>query len=243
MQACANDPQVAFHAVHLLALMASDTATLRWAQLGFGRTSSTTRAQSTPRNLMGFKDGTDNIRSEEEADMRDFVWVQPADGPSWMVGGTYLIARRIRILFDVWDTTTLEDQERTIGRVKLTGAPLGTTSEYDPVDLAATASDGALVIPANAHIRLANPINNHGTRILRRGYSYSEAPEPGSGQIDAGLFFLAFQRSPERQFVPLQRRLAESDALNHHTVHTSSAIFACPPGAQEEQFVGEGLFS
>ncbi len=243
VQACANDPQVAFHAVHLLALMASDTATLRWAQLGFGRTSSTTRAQSTPRNLMGFKDGTDNIRSEEEADMRDFVWVQPADGPSWMVGGTYLIARRIRILFDVWDTTTLEDQERTIGRVKLTGAPLGTTSEYDPVDLAATASDGALVIPANAHIRLANPINNHGTRILRRGYSYSEAPEPGSGQIDAGLFFLAFQRSPERQFVPLQRRLAESDALNHHTVHTSSAIFACPPGAQEEQFVGEGLFS
>jgi deferrochelatase/peroxidase EfeB len=243
VQACANDPQVAFHAVHVLSRIASSAATLRWTQQGFGRTSSTSRLQQTPRNLMGFKDGTDNIRAEETDAMRDFVWVRLGDQPGWMAGGTYLIARRIRILFDVWDTTTMEDQQRTIGRNKQTGAPLGSQSEYDPVDLQATGAGGELLIPANAHIRLANPHENSGQRILRRGYSYSESVEPGSGEIDAGLFFIAFQRSPARQFIPLQRRLAASDALNRHTLHTSSAIFACPPGVRPGGFVGEGLFS
>jgi deferrochelatase/peroxidase EfeB len=243
VQACADDPQVAFHAIHVLSRIASNAATLRYTQQGFGRTSSTSRSQGTPRNLMGFKDGTDDIRAEETSAMNNFVWVQPGDGPGWMTGGTYLIARRIKILFDVWDTTTLEDQQRVIGREKLTGAPLGSQSEYDPVDLQATGPNGELLIPADAHIRLANPQNNNGQRILRRGYSYSEAVEPGSGEIDAGLFFIAFQRSPSRQFIPLQGRLAASDALNRHTLHTSSAIFACPPGAQPDGFVGDALFS
>ena len=243
VQACASDPQVAFHAVHLFERVASSAATLRWSQLGFGRTSSTSRTQVTPRNLMGFKDGTENIRAEDTQAMNDYVWVQPTDGPSWLAGGSYLIARRIRILFDVWDNTSLEGQQRTIGRAKLSGAPLGASSEYDPVNLNATTSDGELQIPADAHIRLASPESNDGQRILRRGYSYSDGTEPATGEIDAGLFFIAYQRSPARQFIPLQRRLAASDALNHHTLHTSSSIFACPPGTRAGEFIGETLLS
>ena len=243
VQACADNPQVAFHAVHLFSRIASSAASLRWSQLGFGRTSSTGQAQTTPRNLMGFKDGTDNIRAEDTTAMNDYVWVAPGEGPSWMTGGTYLIARRIKILFDVWDATSLEGQQHTIGRYKLTGAPLGGHDEYDPVELSATAPDGELLIPADAHIRLANPHNNSGERILRRGYSYSEPTEPGTGAIDAGLFFIAFQRSPQRQFIPLQRRLAANDALNRHTLHTSSSIFACPGGASPGGFVGDRLFA
>jgi len=242
VQACADDPQVAFHAIHVLARAASGAATLRWTQQGFGRTSSTSRSQPTPRNLMGFKDGTDNIRAEDGEAMDEFVWVPPSDGPGWMAGGSYLIARRIQILFDVWDGTSLEGQEDAIGRRKLSGAPLGGEDEYDPVDLEAR-KGGAPVIPADAHIRLASPDYNDGQRILRRGYSYSEPSEAGSGQIDAGLFFVCFQRDPERQFVPIQRRLAASDALNHHTLHTAGAIFACPPGTGPGGFVGEGLFA
>jgi deferrochelatase/peroxidase EfeB len=241
VQACAEDPQVVFHAVHLLARVASSAAVLRWSQIGFGRTSSTSTSQKTPRNLMGFKDGTANIRAEEEDAMNRFVWVKRGDGPAWMAGGTYLIVRRIRMLFDVWDTTTLEGQERVFGRYKVSGAPLGAAGEFDPIDLHAT-RNGEPVIPASAHIRLASPQYNAGQRILRRGYSYSEATEAGTGEIDAGLFFIAFQRSPSRQFVPIQRRLAAEDALNHTTVHTSSAIFACPPGVTPGGFIGEGLF-
>jgi deferrochelatase/peroxidase EfeB len=242
IQACAEDPQVAFHVIHVLARLASGAATLRWTQQGFGRTSSTSSSQPTPRNLMGFKDGTENIRAEEDDAMDEFVWVQPSDGPGWMAGGSYLIARRIQILFDVWDGTSLEGQERVIGRRKLSGAPLGGRDEYDPVDLDAKKA-GEPVIPADAHIRLASPGENDRQRILRRGYSYSEPTEPGSGQIDAGLFFICFQRDPERQFIPIQRRLAASDALNHHTLHTASAMFACPPGTKPGGFIGEGLFA
>ena len=242
IQACADDAQVAFHAIHVLTRLAEGVATLRWGQQGFGRTSSTSSAQPTPRNLMGFKDGTANIRSEDQAAMERFVWVAGGDGPDWMTGGTYLVARKIRIIFDVWDAASLEEQERTIGRTKSSGAPLGERHENDPLDLAAR-KDGAPVIPVDAHVRVASPEGNHGQRILRRGYSYSEAPEPGSGQLDAGLFFICFQRDPTRQFVPIQRRLASSDALNRHTLHTASALFACPPGAKKNGFIGEGLFA
>ena len=191
---------------------------------------------------MGFKDGTANIRAEEAGAMNQFVWVQDGDGPAWMTGGSYLVLRRIKILFDVWDGTSLEGQQRTIGRYKGSGAPLGARGEYDPLDLTVM-QGGELAIPQDAHVRVASPQENGGQRILRRGYSYTEAIEPGSGQIDAGLFFIAFQRDPERQFIPIQQRLAVNDALNHHTLHTASAIFACPPGATTGGFVGEGLFS
>ncbi|HWM55848.1 MAG TPA: iron uptake transporter deferrochelatase/peroxidase subunit [Solirubrobacterales bacterium] len=242
VQACADDPQVAFHAVHVLTRIASGAATLRWMQEGFGRTSSTSNSQPTPRNLMGFKDGTNSIRGEDGEAMEKHVWVQPGDGPAWMEGGSYLVARRIKILLDVWDATSLEGQERSIGREKVSGAPIGGTNEFDPVDLNARRG-GEPAIPVDAHIRLSSPESNDGKRILRRGYSFSESPEPGSGQIDAGLFFISFQRDPQRQFVPIQRRLAESDALNRHVQHTASAVFACPPGIRPGGFVGEGLFA
>jgi deferrochelatase/peroxidase EfeB len=241
IQACADDPQVAFHAIHMLSRLANGTAVLRWTQLGFGRTSSTSQKQSTPRNLMGFKDGTDNIRAEDDRAMEEYVWGQAGDGPGWMTGGTYLIARRIKILFDVWDATSLEGQQRVIGRHKISGAPLGGRREYDPVELQAV-SGGQPVIPSDAHIRLASHTSNGGARILRRGYSFSEAPEPGSGAMEAGLFFIGFQRDP-RQFITIQNRLAAGDALNRHTLHTSSSIFSCPPGVQPGGFIGEGLFA
>jgi deferrochelatase/peroxidase EfeB len=158
-------------------------AVLRWMQLGFGRTSSTSRSQSTPRNLMGFKDGTANLRAQETRAMDRYVWVQSASGPRWMVGGSYLIARRIKILFDVWDATSLEGQ-RVIGRQKLSGAPLGDDREYAPIDLNAVRG-GEPVIPADAHVRLASPQYNGQQRILRRGYSYSEGTEAGTGTLEA----------------------------------------------------------
>ncbi|HEX5224126.1 MAG TPA: Dyp-type peroxidase, partial [Solirubrobacteraceae bacterium] len=204
VQACANDPQVAFHAVHVLRRIAAGAARLRWSQLGFGRTSATSRNQETLRNLTGFKDGTDNIHGEDAARMDRFVWVGAAEGPPWMVGGSYLVARRISILFDSWDATSLHEQERTIGRHKHSGAPLGREAEYDPLDLHAREADGSPTIPNDAHVRIASPESNEGQRILRRGYSYSEATGDDGGELDAGLFFIAFQRSVERQFVPLQ---------------------------------------
>jgi deferrochelatase/peroxidase EfeB len=242
VQACSNDPLVAYHAVRNLTRIARGTAVLRWTQQGFGRTASTTPDQLTPRNLMGFKDGTDNLTTGSSL-FDDNVWAEPGDGPAWMAGGSYLVARRIRIHIEVWDRSSLLDQEQTIGRTKSEGAPIGARREHDPVDLAATAPDGAPRIPADAHVRLANQVAN-GIHILRRGYSFTDGIDPQTGQLDAGLFFLAYQRDPRRQFVPLQRRLAGSDALNEYIQHVGSALFAVPPGVTTRGgHVGQALFA
>jgi deferrochelatase/peroxidase EfeB len=112
--------------------------------------------------------------------------------------------------------------------------------EHDPVNLNARRA-GQPVIPEDAHIRLASPAYNHGQRMLRRGYSYSDGIDAGAGTVAAGLLFICYQRDPRRQFIPIQRRL-QGDALVAHTQHVGSAIFACPPGASPGGFVGETLF-
>jgi deferrochelatase/peroxidase EfeB len=240
VQACANDPQVAFHAVRNLARIGRGTVVMRWSQLGFGRTSTTSRSQSTPRNLMGLKDGTRNIRAEDESAMSRFVWLGSGDSPRWIRGGTYMVTRRIRMLLEIWDRSPLQDQEQTIGRHKYSGAPLGGSDEFDPVDLDAKRS-GQPVIPLDAHVRLASSNMNSGERILRRGYSFTDGVDESLGQLDAGLFFICFQRDPMRQFVAIQRRLGSSDALNEYIKHVGSAIFAVPPGAKRGGYVGQAL--
>ncbi|HEV7203383.1 MAG TPA: iron uptake transporter deferrochelatase/peroxidase subunit [Jatrophihabitans sp.] len=229
VQACADDPQVAFHTMRNFARLARGTAVLRWSQLGFGRTASTSTAQDTPRNLMGFKDGTNNIKAEEPHDLARHVWVGDETDQAWLRGGSYLVARRIRMLIESWDTAALAEQERVLGRAKGTGAPLGERREFDPLDLTATKA-GMPLIDRTAHIRLAAPATNAGRKLLRRGYSYTDGIDASTGLLDAGLFFLAYQNDPVSQFVAIQRRLARHDALNEYIRHTGSALFAVPPG-------------
>ncbi len=240
VQACSDDPQVAFHAIRNLARIGRGTVAMRWSQLGFGRTASTTRAQDTPRNLMGFKDGTVNIKAEDTEAMDRFVWVG-GEGPAWMRGGTYMVTRRIRMLLEIWDRSSLEDQELTIGRAKYSGAPLGGSDEFEPLPLDAKQSDGLPKIPVDAHVRLASAQLNDGERILRRGYSFTDGVDESLGELEAGLFFICFQRDPERQFTAIQRRLGSIDKLNEYIKHVGSAVFAVPPGAKPGGYVGESL--
>jgi deferrochelatase/peroxidase EfeB len=242
VQACSDDPQVAFHAVRNLARLGRGAVVMRWSQLGFGRTSSTTRSQVTPRNLMGFKDGTRNLRAEDTEAMDRFVWLGQGDDVPWMENGTYIVTRRIRMLIETWDRSPLSDQETTIGRHKYSGAPLGDAEEFDKPDLAARQA-GEPVIPVDAHIRLASSEANRGIEILRRGYSFTDGVVEELGELDAGLFFICFLRNPETQFEAIQRQLGSSDALGEYIKHTSSAVFAIPPGAGPGGFVGEALFS
>jgi len=243
IQACADDPQVAFHAVRNLRRLAQGTAVLRWTQLGFGKTSSTSTSQATPRNLMGFKDGTNNIKAEDAGVFDDQVWVGAETDQAWMRGGSYVVTRRIQMFLESWDRDFLADQEHVIGRAKDTGAPLGRTKEFDTVPLADTGVDGKPLIPEDAHVRLASPLNNDGHKILRRGYSFTDGVDPRTGELAAGLFFIAYQKDPRVQFIPIQRKLAENDALNEYIQHTSSGLFACPPGFNRGGMLGETLFA
>ena len=227
VQACANDPQVAVHAIRNLARIGFGTVAMRWAQLGFGRTSSTSRAQETPRNLMGFKDGTNNLKLEDSAALAKHVWVAE---PGWLRGGSYLVARRIRMLIEVWDRASLGDQEQTIGRHKATGAPLGERDEFAAVR--------PQRLPATSHVRLAH----EGPPILRRGYNFTDG-STDLGRLDAGLFFIAFVRDPDTHYVPMQLQLSSKDGLMEYLQHTGSGLWAVPPGVRPGEYVGQALFS
>ncbi len=239
IQICADDPQIAFHACHDLIRLANPTALPRWSLAGFGKTSNS-RTQQTRRNLMGFKDGTANIMAEDSAALNRFVWAGPPESPAWMTGGSYMVVRRIAMLFIHWDEIGFDAQERTFGRYKISGAPLGEVHEHDPINLKAR-RNGRLRIPADSHIRLASPAYSNGERILRRGYSYTDGVDHDAETVAGGQLFICYQRDPRNQFIPIQRRLANNDALAAHIEHVGSAIFACPPGASPGGFVGESL--
>jgi deferrochelatase/peroxidase EfeB len=234
IQACADDPQVAFHAIRNLARLGRGTVVTRWVQLGFGRAAATGQGQSTPRNLMGFKDGTRNLRGSDRAGLDGHVWIGPETDQPWLKGGTYLVARRIRMNIEAWDRDYLGDQQKVFGRAKYSGAPLSGTKEFDVPDFTATAPGGGPAIDPGAHIRLAAFENNGGLRILRRGYNFTDGMTP-QGELDAGLFFIAFQKDPRTQFIPLQRKLGAHDNLNEYIQHVGSALFACPPGLPQAQ--------
>ena len=235
VQACADDPQVAVHAIRNLARIGMGRTAVRWSQLGFGKTSSTTPGTQTPRNMMGFKDGTRNIAGTDEAALTKHVWAGAADGTDWMAGGSYLVARRIRMHIETWDRAPLQEQEDIFGRDKGEGAPVGKAKERDEPFLKA-------MLPT-AHVRLAHPDSNDGATILRRGYSFTDGTD-GLGRLDAGLFFLAYQRDVRRGFIPVQRRLAASDALNEYIQHVGSAVFAVPPGVRDaDDWWGRAMFA
>jgi deferrochelatase/peroxidase EfeB len=242
VQACSNDPQVAFHAVRNLARLGFGVVSLRWSQLGFGRTSSTSQAQVTPRNLFGFKDGTANLKAEETDALEEHVWAQADDGSDWMVGGSYLIARRINMHIETWDRTSLQEQEGIVGRAKGSGSPLSGGDEFAAPDFAMEGARDQPIIPIDAHVRLAHPSTHGGARMLRRGYNFTDGSD-GLGRIDAGLFFIAFVRNPSTQFVPVQQMLSRQDSMMEYLQHRSSAIFAVPPGVPAEgEMIGAALF-
>ena len=259
VQACADDPQVAFHAVRHLARLANGVAKLRWTQIGFTPNAA---AEDTPRNLMGFRDGTQNPvarRPSEKADgatkanpasLEEVVWVAE-EGPAWMRDGSYLVVRRIRMALEHWDETDVSFQEETIGRQKYSGAPLGGKDEFDPIDLDAEDADGNPVVAQNAHIRLAAAASNDGAQMLRRAFSYNDGvnvtaerwpPWRQGLEYDAGLLFICYQRDPRTSFIRIFETMAKIDALNQYVTHTGGGLFAIPPGVEQGGFIGQALF-
>ncbi len=222
IQACADDEQVAFHAVRNLVRKARNTVTMKWSQSGFAAIGD---RMSTPRNLFGFKDGTANVTKEKDFDK--VIWT---DSDDWMKGGTYMAVRRIQMFLETWDRTNLQEQENTFGRYKESGAPFGKEDEFDEVDLD--------LLPVDSHVRLAKEVNKP---IYRRSYSYSDGIVDKTGQFDTGLLFLAFQKNPD-SFVKVQTNLGAQDKMNEYVTHIGSGLFACFAGVKKGEYLGQKLF-
>lgn len=230
IQSCANDAQVAFHAVRQLVRVARANVTMKWSQAGF---ISADRASDTPRNLFGFKDGTANANTLKEPEK--WLWVSE---PDWLRGGSYLIVRKIAMHLETWDRTSYREQVRTFGRDRATGAPMGYgKDEFEPLDLARKDARGQAVISEDSHSALANAT---GRQMLRRAYSWSDGIHPRTGQFDSGLLFLCYQKNPQ-QFIDIQSALGNVDRLNEYITHVGSGLFACFPGVREGEYLGQRL--
>lgn len=229
IQSCADDPQVAFHAVRQLVRQARSSVTMKWSQAGFNAYDS---SQDTPRNLFGFKDGTANQETLKNAD--EHIWVQ---SPDWLKGGSYLVARKIQMHLETWDRTSLKGQEETFGRHRASGAPMGAQAESDPSDVQARDDKGQYVIPETSHMGLSK---RSGLQLLRRSFSYSSGIDPVTGQFDAGLLFVSFQKSPA-QFIGVQSALGRVDKMNEYITHIGSGLFACFGGVKDGEYIGQAL--
>jgi deferrochelatase/peroxidase EfeB len=247
VQACADNPQVAFHAIRQLTHLAYGLAQIRWVQAGFN---SDYGANRTPRNLMGFKDGTGNPSIKDPKEMETVVWAGD-EAPLWLRGGSYLVIRRARIALEHWDRMNVAFQEQTFGRKKISGAPLGAEKEFDPIDLDAKDSDGNPIIPENSHVRLAHQESLEGSRILRRAYSYDDGanfiaerwpPWRQGMEFDAGLLFICYQRDLRNGFIKIFEKMSRYDMMNQFVTNTGGGHFVCPSGVDRGEYIGQRLF-
>jgi dye decolorizing peroxidase len=233
LQICADDPMTVAHTTRVLVKNVRSIAVQRWRQTGFRPARGADPADVTMRNLMGQVDGTVNPVAGTP-DFDEVVWDDGQPQP-WLAGGTMMVLRRIRMNLDKWDELDRASKELAVGRRLDTGAPLTGERENDPVDITAQ-RNGIPVIPPNAHVALAHP-QQPGERFLRRPYNYDDPPTAGETS-DSGLIFVTFQRDIDRQFVPVQRRLAEFDAMNRWITPIGSAVYVIPPGVQPGRYLG-----
>lgn len=232
LQIGSDDVVTVSHAMRVLVRDARSFAEVRWVQRGFGRARGSVPDGTTARNLLGQVDGSGNPTGEA---LERAVW----STGGWLAGGSMLVLRRIRFDRDHWEQIGRTDRELVIGRRLTDGAPLTGGAEKDAVDLAAVDENGLEVVPSFAHVRQARA-RDASELMLRRGYSYDDSPAD-DGTDDAGLIFAAYVADIERQFVPVQRRLAENDLLNRWTIPVGSAVFAILPGIGEGDVLGQQL--
>jgi deferrochelatase/peroxidase EfeB len=239
VQLCANHHDTVGNAMLDVLAQTSGATQLRWRMPGFRPPP---RPVGVARDWLGFKDG---IAQPTPDQFSQVVWVQPGrPEPAWTAGGTYQVVRMIRNLTQQWDKVSVEQQERIIGRRKISGAPLYATdpNASDTLDPIYTNDPQGLLTPLNCHIRLANPQTPQTaatSAILRRSYHYDRTPDENA-QADVGHTFCCFQQKLGT-YITMQNRL-ENELLAPYLTPFGGGYFFAVPGVRDaHDYFASGL--
>ena len=220
------------------------TLLLKWVVEGFNRRSSPTdRTTGSPRNLLGFVDGTANLQLSQAGPARP-PRLDRRHRRRARLDRRRQLPRRSGRSGCSWSSGTARrspSRRRSSGGASPTGAPLDGVHETDVPDYAAD-PEGELT-PLDAHIRRANPRTpeTQANLILRRGFSYSRGFD-GAGQLDQGLAFVSYQRSLAEGFLAVQSRLT-GEGLEEYIRGEGGGFFFALPGARPGGHLGDGIFA
>lgn len=242
IQFCSDTPDTGIHALRDIVKNFPDLLAVRWKIDGYNAgPPAANQPPFTPRNLLGFKDGTANPDPADNTAMNRIVWVSEGSSePAWAAAGSYQVVRIIRNFVERWDRTPLQEQQTIFGRDKMTGAPLTMANERDIPDYASDPKGERIRL--DAHIRLANPrtAETAASLILRRPYNYSRGISK-SGQLDMGLLFICFQADLQNGFLAVQKRL-NGEPLEEYIKPVGGGFFFALPGVPAEGFyLGQSL--
>ncbi|MFC0582937.1 Dyp-type peroxidase [Micrococcoides hystricis] len=261
LQICADDPLTVAHARRMLLKDSRYYTTMAWIQHGFRNARGSYPEKTTMRNLFGQVDGSANPdRGSENFDYLVYGEGELGHIPAgmdaekgghlkpWFPNATSLVLRRIEMNLDTWDELDRPAREMSVGRTLDTGAPITGGGEFDEPDFEKINPHGFPAIPDISHMRRSRS-DNPDEQIFRRAYNYEDVPDAvWEGEADedtavsnAGLLFASYQADVEKQYMPIQQRLADLDHLNIWTTPIGSAVFVIPPGADEGEYVGQKL--